>query len=478
VQVLESARVSVPVAAGVAGAYIVLPRGWSASLESGALQAVLRHELAHLLRRDHWVVLTQELLAALFWFNPVVHRFNRALDRAREEVCDNYALDAVDRLSYCETLLRLATSAAHAPRGAVPMWTSEWSLEERVQGILDERRPTHSTLSLAVRWGTGVAAALLGCVVAIPEIGAASSVAGGARPPHTPAGHVAVPADQSLAHKTLQRSFSPKPGVALRLENLAGRVELVAGAGKSIEVTAMVRVSDLPPDEARALIAEIEWIEAAAEGGASSWGLKLPKGYARVRYPVEEEVKSREQTAVYLGRPVGIVDRPKEGIPSWEADLRIEIPAGASLELHNAVGPVEGADLPAALRLTTQAGCIQVRNVKAPLIASSDSGDIMIHGSRSDLELRTDTGNIDLSHTQTGRIFVTSRRGGCRILQPASSFRVRNSGPKPVVVFGTEVVRRTEDVNGRRIEWLARGSVGPEFDVHLASAECTIDAAH
>ena len=29
-------------------------------------------------------------LAAAFWFHPLIHLANRLLDRAREEICDNY----------------------------------------------------------------------------------------------------------------------------------------------------------------------------------------------------------------------------------------------------------------------------------------------------------------------------------------------------------------------------------------------------
>jgi len=475
VLLLESARVSGPVAAGIVGPYIILPLGWTAKLGRDELSAVLSHELAHLVRRDHWVVLIQELLAVACWFNPLVHYFNRTLNQAREEVCDNYALQTVDRVTYCEALLRLATQATRAPRGAIAFGTREWSLEARVRGILDADRSTGAGLSGVARSGTCIAALALGCVIAAPSFGARS---GNHRDPllSRSAGLGRAPDGAMLAHRTWQRSFSIKPGGALRLENLAGRVELVSGTGRSIEVTATLRIGDLPSDEAQALIDKVDWAQAADED--SPWGLSLPDRYARVRYPVAEEVKSREQSTTYLGRSVGIVDRHMQGVPSWEADLRIAIPAGATLELYNAVGPVEGGDLAAKLRLTTLAGCIQVRNVLAPLVASSDAGDIMVHGSHANLELRTRTGQIDLSRTEAGHVVVSSQQGGCRILQPPNSFRVLNFGPQPIAAFGVEFTRGDEDINARRAEILSRGSAGPEFEVHLAAGECTIEATH
>ena len=110
--------------------------------------AVLCHESAHLARRDHRVVILQELLASALWFHPLVPLFNRMLNRVREEVCDNYAIAVVDRASYCEALLLLAVGRPGAsPRGATSMWTRRWSLEDRVRGILDEQRPTRTRIS-------------------------------------------------------------------------------------------------------------------------------------------------------------------------------------------------------------------------------------------------------------------------------------------------------------------------------------------
>ena len=119
-RLLESAEVSAPVAAGVIGNYVLLPTGWAGGSCRGEMLAVLCHESAHLARRDHRVVILQELLASVLWFHPLVHLFNRMLNRVREEVCDNYAIAMVDRPAYCEALLRLAVGRPGASRAAPP----------------------------------------------------------------------------------------------------------------------------------------------------------------------------------------------------------------------------------------------------------------------------------------------------------------------------------------------------------------------
>ena len=83
--------------------------------------AVLCHESAHLARRDHYVVILQELLASALWFHPLVHLFNRMLNRVREEVCDNHAIAMVERPAYCEALLHLAVGRPGEVRRMAPL---------------------------------------------------------------------------------------------------------------------------------------------------------------------------------------------------------------------------------------------------------------------------------------------------------------------------------------------------------------------
>ena len=170
-RLLESAEVSAPVAAGVIGDYVLLPTGWAGSLCQDEMLAVLCHESAHLARRDHRVVILQELLASALWFHPLVHLFNRMLNRVREEVCDNYAIAVVDRASYCEALLLLAVGRPGAsPRGATSMWTRHWSLEDRVRGILDEQRPTRTRISGVARSATATFSVAICGLIAMPQL--------------------------------------------------------------------------------------------------------------------------------------------------------------------------------------------------------------------------------------------------------------------------------------------------------------------
>jgi hypothetical protein len=70
-RLLWSGDVQVPVIGGLLRPAILLPieaAGWS----SERLRVVFLHELAHLRRRDHLTLLLHRVIAALYWFNPLV----------------------------------------------------------------------------------------------------------------------------------------------------------------------------------------------------------------------------------------------------------------------------------------------------------------------------------------------------------------------------------------------------------------------
>ena len=117
------------------------------------MRDVLVHEVAHVLRGDHLIVLLQELARALYWPIVPLHGLIRELGRAREELCDNHVLRGRDPLSYGETLLHLAelSMRARPPRVSVGILHWKGELERRIAGLLDQRRSTmtRSNRSLA-----------------------------------------------------------------------------------------------------------------------------------------------------------------------------------------------------------------------------------------------------------------------------------------------------------------------------------------
>jgi beta-lactamase regulating signal transducer with metallopeptidase domain len=479
-RLLESAEVTTPVAAGAVDNSVLLPAGWARGLSQEEILAILCHESAHLVRRDHRMVILQELLASVLWFHPLVYLFNRTLNRVREEVCDNYAIAVVDRASYCETLLLVAIGGPGAsPRVATSMWSGHWSLEDRVRGILDEQRPTGTVIPRVTRSATATFSLAICGLIAMPQLSVSPPNARSAATANTesPPRAKSQPVANEMT-RSINRSFSLNGEKMLRFENLAGRVELMPRHGPTVEVQAIVRVSELAEGDVRRLINDIRWVEASAKDGDSRWGLALPEGrYPTVRYPVSGESPHGVTTVSHLGRKVRLLDRPGKSIPAVEFDLRIAIPPQARVAIHNAVGPIGGANLVSPLQATTHAGSIQLRNVRAPVIASSDLGPVMIAGLESDASVHTGSGGIELTRATGGRVDLTTRSGGCRIVQPPDvAFTLQSVGQRPVVVFADGVKRDSPRSGNRRPELLSRGSGGPVITVNAGTGDCVIES--
>lgn len=137
-----SAQVDVPCVIGVWRPLILLPKGLLDSLTPEALHAVLAHEGAHIVLRHPAQALIQRLTCLLFWSHPLLRRLDGQIARAREEVCDNYALQVTGATCYAWTLLTMAESLSHAPdySPTLALLGPGWRLEERIAGLLDPRR--------------------------------------------------------------------------------------------------------------------------------------------------------------------------------------------------------------------------------------------------------------------------------------------------------------------------------------------------
>ena len=166
-RLVASDTVSGPIAAGIFGGTVVLPRNLVDQVDAADLADVLVHEVAHVVRRDQIVVLLQNLVAALYWPHPLVKKLNRELAKAREEVCDNFVLAGTEAPAYSRTLLGLAELVQQPTtmHGSVGFFTDRWKLEHRVAGLLDEDRDRQTILSK--RGWAFVLALTLGLVTAI-----------------------------------------------------------------------------------------------------------------------------------------------------------------------------------------------------------------------------------------------------------------------------------------------------------------------
>ena len=116
VRLLQSAVIDSPLVIGMIKPVILLPASVLTDLPVAHLEALLAHELAHVLRHDYLVNLLQVAAETLLFYHPAVWWLNRRIRAEREICCDDLAVAVTrDRATYVRWP---GTSGG----GALPHW--------------------------------------------------------------------------------------------------------------------------------------------------------------------------------------------------------------------------------------------------------------------------------------------------------------------------------------------------------------------
>ncbi len=168
VPVLVSGSVRVPQVQGLLRPAVVLP-ACVAEWPDERLVAVIRHELAHVKRRDHITWPLANLAASWQWFNPVVWLALARMRLEKEKACDDHVLGSgTDNIGYAEQLLgvcaSLRSSFRFMPAGL--LFARKNEMEVRIMYLFRQkidRRPMSG--------GRRIAAGILLALLILPLVG-------------------------------------------------------------------------------------------------------------------------------------------------------------------------------------------------------------------------------------------------------------------------------------------------------------------
>ena len=225
ISALVSDSAATPLTWGVFRPVILFP-ACAVEWPADQLELALRHEQAHIARRDWLWQMLANAMNAVFWFHPLVWLANAELRREAESAADDMVLaSGVDAVDYAEQLVRVARFMSGAvPLTVVPMARSR-ILESRVREILDPLR-RRGRASLAAR----AAVAVMACACLVPLLALQQEsalrivrLAAVPAPPSTPeASEAVVPAPAATPRVAPAPSAIEPPNVPSNPEPRAG----------------------------------------------------------------------------------------------------------------------------------------------------------------------------------------------------------------------------------------------------------------
>lgn len=161
IRLVESAITDVPAVVGWLRPVILLPVSALTQLSPVQIEALLAHELAHILRQDYLINLLQTSVETLFFYHPAVWWVGRCMRQEREHCCDDIAVQVCgDPVVYARALADLEQLRFQMP--SLAMAANGGSLLKRIERLI---LPQPARTAPAALWLT--ACGLLGATLMV-----------------------------------------------------------------------------------------------------------------------------------------------------------------------------------------------------------------------------------------------------------------------------------------------------------------------
>ncbi len=160
VKLAQSALLRIPVVTGYLKPVILFPIGIINQLQVDEVEAILAHEVAHLLRNDFIQNLMQSLIEMVFYYHPAVWWISAVVRSERENCCDDLAVQVCSNsLTYAKALVSLEDISYRAPALALPFAGSKSHLLNRIKRILNQPQNKSNVMERII-----ATVLLIGCV--------------------------------------------------------------------------------------------------------------------------------------------------------------------------------------------------------------------------------------------------------------------------------------------------------------------------
>lgn len=246
------------------------------------------------------------------------------------------------------------------------------------------------------------------------------------------------------ATRSLRVTLAGDPAAPFSVENLAGKMTLVAGDGDTVVAVATVHA------ESDSLAAAVRFEQVTGKDGEPALRVRYPlERHSTIRYP-----SGGRSTVDFDGHRVTVSSH--SGVMVY-VDVEVRVPRRAlSANFRNYVGSLAAEGVSGKILLDTASGDIVARSLDGTVKADSGSGEV--HGEQLKGSFTCDTGSggcqvdgfegealtldsgsgfIRVRNAKATRIHADSGSGGIRIAQADAEEFVGDSGSGTIEFEGT-----------------------------------------
>ena len=248
------------------------------------------------------------------------------------------------------------------------------------------------------------------------------------------------------------------------VHNLAGEMTVAAGTGGSV----VVEVTRMGEDAGRLSVNRTD-------------------GAVRVLYPGDRVVyprmgeRSRSQIQVRRDGSIGggigarrvTIAGRGSGLRAY-ANVRVLVPAGRTVTVHQGVGRVEVANVNGTLNVNTAAASVRTQGTRGTLDVEVGSGSVEVRDAVGEVTVETGSGAVTASNVRGGTFDVSTGSGGVNV----NGVRVRTLdvgvGSGAVTLVGISAPSVTVETGSGAVQ-LSLTSDTDELDVETGSGGVTIN---
>jgi bla regulator protein blaR1 len=146
-----TSRMISPLVIGFLRPVVVIPAAAISGLSTAQIEAVMVHELAHIRRFDHILILLQAFAGQVLFFHPAVWFLLPEIDRERENCCDDFVLrNDNNPINYIKALTMIQEMNLNSPVPANALTGKPYQLLNRIKRLVKPERKHSAAFRLTV----------------------------------------------------------------------------------------------------------------------------------------------------------------------------------------------------------------------------------------------------------------------------------------------------------------------------------------